>query len=98
MELNFNQLKKSTMKVTLADKDNTVINIKVPTKYIFDEFKNSKETPDDYYHLANIILNHNIEHKEFTEEEINKIFDYSDTIRLIDAYSVFIQEIVNQKN
>lgn len=96
MELNFNQLKKSYLKITLRDKDETVINIGAPTKRIYDEFKNATE--EDLYPLCTTLLNNNKEHKEFTEDEIEKMFDYEDAKLLVKEYAVFINLINKQKN
>ena len=99
MELNFNELKRATMKITLADEAQTVLHIKVPTKHIFDEFKNAKNgNQDEYYRLSYTLLNHNVENKTFTQDEIEKMFDYQDVVMLVVSYTQFMREIGNQKN
>lgn len=96
MEINFNNLKKSYLKVTLRDKDKTVLNIGSPTKKIYDDFKSARE--EDLYPLCTTLMNYNKEHKEFTEAEVEQLLDYEDAKFLIAQYVNFINLIANQKN
>ena len=97
MELNLKELKRLTMKVTLND--DTVVNVKIPTKHIFDELKSAKSAdPNEYYRMAFTILNHNTENKKFTKDEIETMFDYQDVVMLVVSYGNFCREIANSKN
>lgn len=96
MELNFNQLKKTYLKITLNDKDQTVINVGAPTKKVYDMFLHATE--EQLYEVCTAVLNTNKEHKEFTQEEIESLFDYEDAKYLIKEYTVFTNMISKQKN
>lgn len=94
MELNLAKLKKMTMKVTLAD--GSIINVKSPTKGIYEEFK--KATDEDLYEICAKVLSNNEENITFTVEKIEEMFDYRDALYVFKGYLKFLDEITNAKN
>lgn len=53
---------------------------------------------EEIYDTAHILLNNNLENKEFSRAEVEKLFDYSDLTILFTYYLEFLNEISNLKN
>ena len=103
---NFNTIKKKFLTVTLPDEKKTMILVGLPTKAIFDEFVNLKnslgEVGDDaieeLYSIVAKILNCNKNGVKISTETVKEIMDFEDIVYFIQAYAEFIQEITNSKN
>lgn len=109
--LDFNNLKKRYLTVTLADEKNTTLLLRVPTKAILDEFIAVQSTLDaigedntdpalidDLYRVCARVLSSNKTGAKITQEYLEEIFDFDDIMIFLDAYTEFIGEIVNSKN
>lgn len=106
--LNFNNIKKQYMTVTLADEKNTTLMISTPTKAILDEFVNMQEyiggdnvqsdAMEDLYEICSKIMSRNKAGIEITKEQIEEMFDFEDIMIFIKAYTDFIKEVTNRKN
>lgn len=106
--LNFNNIKKQYMTVTLADEKNTTLMISTPTKAILDEFVNMQDyiggdnvqsdAMEDLYEICSKIMSRNKAGIEITKEQIEEMFDFEDIMIFIKAYTDFIKEVTNRKN
>ena len=106
--LNFNNIKKQYLNVTLNDEKQTVLLIGTPTKAIFDELtglqdilKNGEVQSDavnDLYEICAKIMSCNKLGKKITTKFISEIFDFEDLIIFIKGYTDFIGEVTNSKN
>lgn len=106
--LNFNNLKKRYLTVTLPDEDQSVLMIGTPTKTIFDELLNMKDalegasvTDDainDLYEICAKIMSRNKTGRVITMETVQDLFDFEDIIIFVRAYTEFINEVSSAKN
>lgn len=110
--LNFNNMKKRYLTVTLADKNQTTIMISAPTKRVLSaiiglkdtmteiEETNdiSEETLDELYSLTAEIMSHNKGGVKIEAELLEEIFDFEDIMTFFDAYMDFINEETAGKN
>ena len=106
--LNFNNIKKQYLNVTLNDEKQTVLLISTPTKAIFDELtslqdilKNDELQSDalnDLYEICAKIMSCNKTGKKITSDYISDLFDFEDLLIFINTYTDFIGEITNRKN
>ena len=110
--LNFNNVKKRYLTVTLADKNQTTIMISAPTKRVLSaiirlqdtmtkiEETNdiSEETLDELYSLTAEIMSHNKGGIKIEEELLEEIFDFDDIMTFFDVYMDFINEETAGKN
>ena len=109
--LNFNNVKKHYLTITLADEKNTVLMIGTPTKAIMDDItllqesmtdinenNVSDEATDDIYRACAKIMSRNRAGVEITTEFLSELFDFEDIIIFFNAYMDFISEIANSKN
>ena len=106
--LNFNNLKKRYLTVTLPDEAQSVLMIGTPTKAIFDELLNMKDalegesvTDDainDLYEICAKIMSRNKTGRVITMETVQNLFDFEDIIIFVRAYTEFINEVSNSKN
>ena len=110
--LNFNNVKKRYLTVTLADEKQTTIMISAPTKRVLsaliglqdtmteiEETSNiSEETLDELYSLTSEIMSHNKGGVKIQEELLEEIFDFEDIMTFFDAYMDFINEETAGKN
>jgi hypothetical protein len=106
--LNFNNLKKRYLTVTLADEKQSVLMIGTPTKAIFDELLNMKdalegqnvtdEAIDDLYAICAKIMSRNKTGRVVTKDTVQAMFDFEDIIVFIRAYTEFINEVSSEKN
>lgn len=104
--LDFRNLKKQYMTVTLAD--DTVLMIGTPTKAVMDEFLGLKDSLtadnmgdnaiDELYSICAKIMSHNKTGVYISVERVHELFDFEDVIFFIRAYSEFISEVANSKN
>lgn len=106
--LNFNNIKRQYLNVTLNDEKQTVLLVGTPTKAIFDELTGLQETLkagdmasdalNDLYGVCAKIMSCNKTGKKITTEYLSEIFGFEELIIFINAYLGFISEIANQKN
>lgn len=108
--LNFNNIKKRYMTVTLADKDKTCVMITTPTKAILsqmvelqeniEQIDNELELLDEMYSLVAQIMSRNKGGIEVPQSLIESCMDFDDLKIFISAYFEFVQELKqeNAKN
>lgn len=106
--LDFNNIKKRYLPVTLADEHKTVLLIGTPTKSVFDTLLNMKDSlegdnlsddaVDELYDVCARIMSRNKAGKVITKQTLQDIFDFEDIIIFIHAYTEFISEVTNAKN
>lgn len=109
--LNFNNVKKKYLTVTLADEKNTTLMIGTPTKAIMDDLivlKSSIETieedaadtaaTDDLYTACAKIMSRNKGGVKISKEYLAEIFDFEDIMIFFSAYMDFISEVTSEKN
>lgn len=109
--LNFNNVKKQYLNVTLADEKNTVLMIGTPTKAVMDDLillKSSLETieedetnaeaTDDLYAACAKVMSRNKAGKKITKEYLEEIFDFEDIMIFFSTYMDFISEVTSAKN
>lgn len=110
--LNFNNVKKKYLTVTLADEKKTTVMISAPTKRVLSaiialkdtmtdiEETNdiSEETLDELYSLTAEIMSHNKGGVKIEAELLEEIFDFEDIMTFFDAYMDFINEETAGKN
>lgn len=106
--LNFNNIKKQYMTVTLSDENNTTLMIGTPTKAILDEFINMQDSiaehsvqadvMEELYEICARIMSRNKGGIEIAKEHIEETFDFEDIMIFIKAYTEFIKEVTNRKN
>ena len=109
--INFNNIKKRYLTVTLADEKNTTLLIGTPTKAIMDELlllqssldvleedTTNAEATDTLYEACAKVMSRNKGGVKITAEYLSEIFDFEDIMIFFDAYMNFIGEITNEKN
>lgn len=106
--LNFNNLKKQYMTVTLPDEKKTTLMVGTPTKKIMDEFismgselenaGNDEEAMGELYALTAKIMSRNKGGITVTAEQLEESLDFEDIIVFIKAYTEFISEVSGRKN
>lgn len=108
--LNFNQMKKQYLTVTLADETNTTLMIGTPTKSIMDDLillQSSLESmgdddtataTEDLYRACARIMSRNKMGIKISPEKLSEIFDFEDVLIFFNAYMEFVSEIINSKN
>lgn len=110
-QLNFNNVQKRYLTVTLADNEKTVLMIGTPTKRVMDNllvlqetFKNvnedeiGAEVMDDLYNACAQIMSANKTRKVITAEYLADLFDFEDIFLFFNAYMEFMEEITTSKN
>ena len=109
--LNFNNIKKQYLNVTLADEKSTTLLIGTPTKKLMDDLvllqssieaieENSENTEafDELYTACAKIMSRNKAGVVITKEKLEDIFDFEDIIIFFTAYMEFIDEVASSKN
>ena len=108
--LNFNNVRKQYLNVTLADENNTVLMIGTPTKAVMNDIvllrsglenlgeDANDEALDDLYAVCARIMSRNKAGKKITKEYLEEIFDFEDIIIFFHAYVEFVSELSNSKN
>lgn len=107
--LNFNNIKKTYMTITLPDDENTKLMIMTPTKSIMDKVIGMEEfisgvdevgqgVLDDLYNVCAEIMNRNKAGRKITAEYISKILDFEDLIIFFNAYLEYVGSVSNLKN
>ena len=109
--LNFNNVKKKYLTVTLADEKKTTLMIGTPTKAVMDDLlllqdsldtlsdeDTSIDVTNDLYQACARIMNRNKGGIEITKEYLENLFDFEDIIIFFNAYMDFISEVTGEKN
>ena len=109
--LNFNNVKKTYLTVTLADENNTTIMIGTPTKAIMDDLvllQSGLETiseddanvdaTDELYSTCAKVMSRNKGGIKISKEFLEEIFDFEDIMIFFNAYMDFITEVTSGKN
>ena len=109
--LNFNNVKKKYLTVTLADENNTTLMIGTPTKAVMDDLillKSSFEAieedgtdsaaTDDLFEACAKVMSRNKAGVKISKEDLEKIFDFEDVMIFFTAYMEFISEVTSGKN
>jgi hypothetical protein len=109
--LNFNNLKKQYLSVTLADEKNTTLLIGTPTKKLMDDLtllqsnleaieedSGNTESFDELYTVCAKIMSRNKAGVIITKEKLEDIFDFEDVVIFFNAYMEFISEVTGSKN
>ena len=109
--LNFNNVKKQFLTVTLADEKNTTLMIGTPTKAIMDDLmilqesmnavsdnETNNEATDDLYSACARVMSRNKAGVKITKDYLSEIFDFEDIIIFFNAYMDFIDEVIASKN
>ena len=109
--LNFNNVQKQFLTITLADEKNTTLLIGTPTKAIMDDLtllqtsmvsvndsESNKEVTDDLYSACARVMSRNKAGVKITKEFLSEIFDFEDILIFFNAYMDFIHEVTGSKN
>lgn len=108
--LNFNNVKKKYLTVTLADEKKTTLMIGTPTKAILDELESlqgaieefnedtSSEALGSVYLLCARVMSRNKGGIKITKENLEEIFDFEDIVIFFNAYISFVHEVTHIKN
>lgn len=109
--LNFNNVKKRYLSVTLADENNTTLLIGTPTKALMDDLTrlqddlkaigdeaNNTEALNDLFASCARIMSRNKGGIKITKEFLEGLFDYEDIMIFFNAYIDFVSELANSKN
>lgn len=109
--LNFNNVKKTYLTVTLADEDNTTLMIGTPTKAIMDDLvalqdslegisdeEASIEATEELYGACAKLMSRNKGGIKISKEYLEEVFDFEDIIIFFNAYMDFIAEVTGGKN
>lgn len=106
--INFNNLKKRYLSVTLPDEKQTVLLVTTPKKEVLDYLIAMKDNLsdddmdesvlDEMYDICAKILSRNKTGHTITKNEVEDLFDFEDVIIFIKAYTDFIGEITSSKN
>lgn len=109
--LNFNNVKKRYLTVTLPDEQKTMLMIGTPTKAIMDnlillksgiealeEDETNPEALDDLYNACAKIMSRNKSGIKITTEYLSELFDFEDILLFFSTYMNFLSELTNVKN
>lgn len=109
--LNFNNVKKKYLTVTLADEKKTTLMIGTPTKAIMDDLlllqssletinedETNVEATDDLYLACAKVMSRNKGGIKVTKEFLENLFDFEDIMIFFEAYMDFIGEVTDVKN
>lgn len=109
--INFNNVKKQYLTVTLSDEKETTLMIGTPTKSVMTELYNLKdalksfdsedpdiEVTDDLYNTCAKVMSRNKGGITITGDFLSEIFDYEDIVLFFNAYMGFIDEVLGSKN
>lgn len=106
--LDFNNMKKKYLTVTLADEAKTVLMIGTPTKAVLDSLLSMKDSLsgdeltddaiEDLYEIVAKIMSRNKTGRAISKETVQELFDFEDVIVFIRAYTDFISEVSSAKN
>lgn len=108
--LNFNNVKKQYLTVTLADEKKTTLMISTPTKAIMDDLvllkssieaieedETNVETTNELYIACAKVMSRNKAGIKITPEYLATVFDFEDVMIFFNAYMEFIDEVIGSK-
>ncbi len=106
--LNFNNVKKQYLTITLRDEEQTTIMVGTPTKSdltelatMYDDLKNGEndiDQIDDLYILCAKLMSRNKGGIKITAEHLSDCMDVEDIMLFINAFMEFVNELANAKN
>lgn len=109
--LNFNNIKKTYLTITLADENETTLLIGTPTKSImteliglktaleeFESDNTNTDALDDLYYACAKVMSRNKGGIKITKEYLEDLFDFEDILTFFNAYMEFVTELGNAKN
>ena len=109
--LNFNNVKKQYLTITLADEKKTILFIGMPTKAIMDSLvllqesfdaltddETNVEATNDLYEACATVMSRNKAGIKITTEYLSELFDFEDIMLFFNAYMDFVSEISASKN
>lgn len=106
--LNFNNLKKQYLTVTLPDEKKTVLMIGTPTKKLMSELVTLQGTLDDMqedgeklgvlYETCSKIMSRNKTNTPVKKEYLEELLDFEDVMVFFTSYMKFVEEINQRKN
>ena len=109
--LNFNNLKKRYLTVTLPDDNHTTLMIGTPTKSIMDELilmqegistigddRTGSDTINDLYNACAKVMSRNKCGVKITGEYLAELLDVEDIMLFFKSYMDFMSELSNSKN
>lgn len=111
--LNFHNVKKSYLTVTLADEANTTLMIGTPTKAIMDDLidlqdaleeisedgsAESIDATNELYRACAKVMSRNKGGIVITPDYLAEIFDFEDVMIFFNAYMDFVTEVTGSKN
>lgn len=108
--LNFNNIKKEYLTVTLPDEKRTVLMVGTPKKGLLKELMDIKNALDDYgedmseenidtlFYICARLMSRNKGGIEVTKETIEDLFDIEDILIFVHAYLDFLTELASSKN
>ena len=107
--LNFNNIAKKYLTVTLSDEKKTTLLIGTPTKAVMTELislqerlsdtdNNNVEAADGLYDACAKVMSRNKGGITITSDYLAEIMDYEDIMIFFNAYMNFIDEVSGEKN
>ena len=108
--LNFNNIKKTYMTITLPDEKNTKLMLMTTTKSIMDRLMAMEEfittgidevgpgVLDDLYKVCADIMNRNKGGRKITSDYISEILDFEDLVIFFNSYLEYVGGIADSKN
>ena len=109
--LDFRNVRKQYLTVTLADEKNTTLMIGTPTKAIMNDLlllessvealredESDIDALDDLYSACARVMSRNQAGVKITKEYLEEIFDYEDITIFFKTYVEFVAELSNAKN
>lgn len=109
--LNFNNIKKRYLTITLPDEQKTTLMIGTPTKAIMDDLillksgietleedETNTEAIDDLYTSCAKVMSRNKGGVKITTEYLSELFDFEDIMIFFNSYMNFLSELTSAKN
>lgn len=109
--LNFNNVAKKYLSVTLADEKGTTLMIGTPTKAIMDDLfalrtamnevaedDADSSVVNELYSACARVMSRNKAGVKISTDYLAEIFDFEDIMIFFDAYMNFISEVTGEKN
>lgn len=109
-QLNFNNIKKEYLTVTLPDEKRTVLMVGTPNKGLLKELMTIKNALDQYgedmsedsidnlFYICARLMSRNKGGVEIAKDYIEELFDIEDILIFVHAYLDFVTELASSKN
>lgn len=82
--------------------DETVLNITMPKKRLYEEIESIAQTKDlkmdELYDIAAKILSNNIAKKTFSAEDVDEMYEIDGVISIVNDYASFVSERLSNPN